>query len=227
MTHQEAVDTLATERYLLDDMAGTDREAFEEHFFSCEACAADLRTASAMLQGAQEGFAGQATSNVVTMPVKRAAVSAPAWYRSAAPAWAAAAVLALVAGYQSLVIVPSLRQDTAPRAIVPVTLRPESRGGETMVAPVSPSEPVSLALDVNDAPQGGELAFELNSADGRHIVSGRAPAPAPGTPLLLLMPSWTLRAPMHYILSVHDAAPSGRLLGDYRFAVSSPSTPRP
>jgi predicted anti-sigma-YlaC factor YlaD len=114
VTHQEAVDTLATERYLLDDMAGTDREAFEEHFFSCEACAADLRTASAMLQGAQEGFAGQATSNVVTMPVKRAAVSAPAWYRSAAPAWAAAAVLALVAGYQSLVVVPSLRQDTGP-----------------------------------------------------------------------------------------------------------------
>src|SRR6185436_3414183 len=130
VTHQEAVDTLATERYLLDDMAGTDREAFEEHFFSCEACAADLRTASAMLQGAQEGFAGQATSNVVTMPVKRAAVSAPAWYRSAAPAWAAAAVLALVAGYQSLVVVPSLRLGTASLAVVPVTLRSVCRGGE-------------------------------------------------------------------------------------------------
>lgn len=227
MTHQEAVDTLATERYLLDEMAGADRQAFEEHFFSCEECAGDLRTASAMLQGVHEGFAGQAASNVVAMPLKRAAVSSQAWYRSAAPAWAAAAVLAIVASYQSFVAVPALRQDTAPRAIVPVTLRPESRGGETVVPPVSPTEAVSLALDVNEAPQGGELAFDLSGADGRHIVSGRAPAPAPGTPLLLLMPSWTLRAPMHYILSVRDAAPSGRLLGEYRFAVSSPSTPHP
>jgi hypothetical protein len=227
VTHQEAVDTLATERYLLDDMAGADRRAFEEHFFLCEECADDLRTASAMLQGAQEGFAGQTTSNVVAMPVKRAVVSSPAWYRSGAPAWAAAAVLAIVAGYQSFVVVPSLRRDTAPRAIVPVTLRPESRGGETIVPPVSPTEAVSLALDVNEAPQGGELTFDLSSADGRHIVSGRAPAPAPGTPLLLLMPAWTLRTPMHYILSVHDAAPSGRLLGEYRFAVASPSTLHP
>src|SRR5258705_5950403 len=67
VTHQEAVDTLATERYLLDDITGADRQAFEEHFFSCEVCADDLRTASAMLQGAHEGFAGQATSNVVAM----------------------------------------------------------------------------------------------------------------------------------------------------------------
>jgi hypothetical protein len=27
---------------------------------------------------------------------------------------------------------------------------------------------------------------------------------------------------MHYILTVHDAAPEGRPLGEYRFAVSTP-----
>jgi hypothetical protein len=52
-------------------------------------------------------------------------------------------------------------------------------------------------------------------------VSGRAPAPAPGSPLLLLMPSWTLVGPMHYILSVHDGTGTGRLLGEYRFTVSA------
>ena len=45
------------------------------------------------------------------------------------------------------------------------------------------------------------------STDGRQIVSGRAAAPAPGSPLLLLMPSSTLVGSMHYILSVHDAGP--------------------
>ena len=58
MTHQEAVDTLASERYLLDDMSAEDRQTFEDHFFSCDVCADDLRIASAMLQGAKAGFAG-------------------------------------------------------------------------------------------------------------------------------------------------------------------------
>ena len=59
------------------------------------------------------------------------------------------------------------------------------------------------------------------TASQRMIVSGRAPAPAPGSPLLLLMPSWTLVGPMHYILSIHDGGGTGRLLGEYRFTVSA------
>jgi hypothetical protein len=51
-------------------------------------------------------------------------------------------------------------------------------------------------------------------------VSGRAAAPAPGTPLLLLIPSMTLAGSMHYVLSVRDAGSSSRLLGEYRFEVS-------
>jgi anti-sigma factor RsiW len=221
VTHQEAVDTLATERFLLDDMSDEDRQAFEEHFFSCDACADDLRIAGAMVQGAKAGFAGSSTSGrVVPMTVKRPIAGNSAWYRSAALPWAAAATLAFVAAYQSLWVVPSLRRDTSPVALVPVTLHPESRGREALVLLASGTAFVSLALEVNDAPQGGELAYDLNSSDGRHIVSGQAAAPPSGTPLLLLMPS-TLVSPMHYILSVHDAAAPGRLLGEYRFAVST------
>ena len=53
------------------------------------------------------------------------------------------------------------------------------------------------------------------------IVSGRAAAPAPGTPLLFAdaRGHWSGRS--HYILSVHDAGPSNRTLGEYRFAVSA------
>ena len=132
---------------------------------------------------------------------------------------AAAATLALAVGYQSF-RTPAV-QETAPVALVPVTLHPASRGGEAIVPLRSGGGPASLALDINEPVPGGELTYDLSTADGRHIVSGRAAAPASGTPLLLLMPSWTLAGPMHYILSVHEAGPSGRSLGEYRFAVSA------
>jgi hypothetical protein len=222
MTHQEAVDTLAAERYLLDEMSDEDRQTYEEHYFECETCADDLRVATAMMQGAKEGFASSATGRVVSITADRSAGRKTAWYRSAALPWAAAATLAVVAGYESLWVVPSLRRGALPLVLTPQALRPQSRGAETVIPFEAHGGPTTLAIEVNEAPQAGEVTYDLSSTDGRHIVSGRAPAPAPGSPLLLLMPSWTLVGPMHYILSVHDAAGTGRLLGEYRFVVSAP-----
>lgn len=218
MTHQEAVESLATERYLLDDMSNSDRQAFEDHFFSCELCADDMRVAAAMFKGAKAGFAGGAATAQVLPMVARSAVKAPVWYRSTALPWAAAAALALVTTYQSFWVVPSLRRDQSPLAIVPVTLRPASRGAEPVVPLSSDGTPITLAIEINEPADTGQLIYELKNADGRPIVSGRAAAPAPGTPLLLLIPS-TLVGPSHYSLSVHDAGPSNRPLGEYRFAV--------
>jgi hypothetical protein len=206
MTHQEAVDTLAVERYLLGEMSDEHRQTFEAHYFECETCADDLRVTTAMLQGAKEGFAGTAARRT-------------AWYRSAALPWAAAATLAVVAGYESLWVVPSLRRGASPLALTPLTLRPQSRGAEAVIAVDARGGPATLAIEINEPAQAGEVTYDLSSTDGRHIVSGRAPAPAPGSPLLLLMPSWTLVGPMHYILSIHDGAGTGRLLGEYRFSV--------
>ena len=35
MDHSEAVQLMATERYLLGELSPDQREAFEEHFFEC------------------------------------------------------------------------------------------------------------------------------------------------------------------------------------------------
>ena len=218
MTHQEAVESLAAERYLLDDMSSLDRQAFEDHFFSCELCADDMRVAAAMFKGAKAGFAGGAATAQVVPMVPRSAVKAPVWYRSAALPWAAAAALGFVTTYQSFWVVPSLRRDMSAVAIVPVSLRPASRGAEVVVPQPSAGAPITLAIEINEPADNGQLIYDLTSADGRPIVSGRAAAPAAGAPLLLLIPS-TLVGPSHYILSVHDAGSSNRTLGEYRFAV--------
>jgi hypothetical protein len=219
VTHQEAIDTLASERYLLNDMSGEDRLAYEDHFFSCETCAGDLRSAAAMLEGARSGFAGRRPpARVVALTPKTGAGAPRTWWRSAALPWAAAAALACVAVYQSVRVGPSQRLDSSPVALVPVALHAASRGAEAVVPLDAGARLVSLALDVNDA-QSGELTFELATSEGRLITSGRVAAPAPGTPLLLLLPSSTLAAPAHYVLSLGEAGTPPRPLGEYRFAL--------
>jgi hypothetical protein len=213
MTHKDAVETTAVERYLLGEMSDTDRLTFEEHYFSCAECAEELRSAASMLEGARSGLAETSRGNVRAFESAPAKRQTMAWYRSAALPWAVAATLAVAVGYQSLRPWSGGRVNVY--ALSPVTLRPQSRGVEPTVQLGPGAGPVTLAIEVNDGREGSQELYELTQAGGERVVSGSAPAPAPGSPLLLLIPAWTLAAPMHYILSVHDA--DGRLLGEYRF----------
>jgi hypothetical protein len=223
VTHQEAVETLATERYLLDEMSDGDRHAFEEHYFSCEACADDVRTANRMAEAAKGVFAGESASRPTTAAVVNLQAAKTAqtarWSRSAFVPWALAASLAVFAAYQSLLVVPGLRSELAPRALHPITLRPDSRGQEPVVRPGPGADGITLAIDVNDVREGADLSYEIKDASGRRVAARHAEAPRPGTPLLLWLPASALAEDAHYVLSIDDAA-SGRSLGTYRFVRS-------
>jgi hypothetical protein len=43
MDHETAIRINATERYFLGELTGEDRDAFEEHYFSCPDCSEDVR----------------------------------------------------------------------------------------------------------------------------------------------------------------------------------------
>lgn len=53
MNHEEAIHTLAAERYTMDEMTREDREAFEEHYFECDDCWSDVRRAEMFRQNAK------------------------------------------------------------------------------------------------------------------------------------------------------------------------------
>ena len=55
MTHEQAVSTFASERYLLEEMTEPERTVFEEHYFSCVDCADDVRMGAVMSDGARAG----------------------------------------------------------------------------------------------------------------------------------------------------------------------------
>ncbi len=107
----------------------------------------------------------------------------------------------------------------APQALTAVLLRPASRGAVPTVSIATPH--AALALDV-EAAGATAVSYELRSADAGDslVASGQAPAPAAGSPLLLVIPTFTLRPEQQYILSVRDAAEPQRSLGDFRFAAT-------
>jgi anti-sigma factor RsiW len=49
ISHEEAVRTLATEKYLLGELYPELRDQFEEHLFDCQQCAFDLWAAATFL----------------------------------------------------------------------------------------------------------------------------------------------------------------------------------
>ena len=213
MTHADAIRTLAVERYLLDEMPEIERFAFEDHFFDCVDCADDLREGSTMRKAVKAGLLPQASRPATISP----AIAKRRWTPSVVLPWAAAAMLALAVGYQSLAPARDGRLQIS--TLTPVTIRPDSRGAVPTVSIAGDADAVTLALDV-DAPAGADLTYVLRSSAGARIADGRITAPPAGTPLLLLVPVWTLTPNTQYSLAVQGAA-DGQAIGEYRFGVAA------
>jgi anti-sigma factor RsiW len=99
MEHQEATRTQASSRYLLGELSATEREAFEEHYFSCPLCAEEVRLGASLADNAKAVFSEPSFRRETEW---RARPRWMAWLRPATlvPTAAAAALLILY-GYQA------------------------------------------------------------------------------------------------------------------------------
>jgi hypothetical protein len=213
MDHREAIQSMAAERYLLEEMSELERHAFEEHYFSCPECADDVRAGALLRTGVKEGLA-----SVDAEPKPIAFAPRPAtraWKPAVFVPWAAAATLALVVGYQATTDRRADALDERVVALAPVALRPASRGAEAIIA--VPTGAVTLALEVNTVGIAGPLSYELADGRGNRVGAGTADLPPAGL-LLLLIPGSTLEPSGRYTLSVRGG---DQLVGEYRFAVAA------
>ncbi len=244
MDHRKAIETKASERYLLNEMTELEQHLFEEHYFSCETCAEDVRTGLLFRETAQSIFAedraGQLEKEeraaVATLPQplpdsKRPpkAMRAPetwqdqgGWFDWMRPSTliplAASVSFACITAWQSLVTVPGLRNVAAPAVAAPVVLASATRGDLPVVtAPANGLMAVSVYVNGN-APQ---VAFDLLSKGDTIIHSGNGPAPAPGAPLVLFFPVSVVKQPGEHKLLLREssAGAPGAALGEYRFVI--------
>jgi hypothetical protein len=223
MTHEDALDTMASERYLLGEMSELERHRFEEHYFSCPECAADVRDGALMRDATTLAFATQRHPIAAADTMHGTGAKVLSWRQRLRPAalvpLAAAATFALMAGYQSMIVIPRLQEGFAAQAIVPVVLRPAARGSEQVISISRDSAFVSLEPDLTATPSANVLTYQLKTDGGGEVLSGNAAAPTQGARLLLLVPTSKLTQPGRYTLTVHDGRADGPVLGEFSLMV--------
>jgi hypothetical protein len=179
MEHEQSVQNLAVEGYLLGQMTAEEREAFENHYFECAVCADDLRAASRFMQEARAIFAAEGRTPAPAQSVpERRAWSWGGWLRPQF-ALAAIAVLAIFSGVEGLGTIPNLQrrlnEANTPRILNPTHLRGQTRGSQmqgsqTQGGPTAlksmAGEPAEFIFDLPESPTK-EAQFVIESTDGR------------------------------------------------------------
>lgn len=178
MKHDEALQLKAAERYLLDEFSPEMREQFEEHFFSCPECAADVRMGAAFIEQSHKALASHPP--VLSMP---AVPSKSGWF-----AWrwtpvlgAAFAVLLLVVGYQTFVVSPKMSKTIAglrePQVLASTYLsNGTARGDSRPRVTVQPGQPFVLFVDMPANSRYQSYSAELMDPSGKRVWSLAIPA---------------------------------------------------
>jgi len=137
MEHREAIEMMASEKYLLDELTPELRDAYEEHFFDCLECARDVHLGAVFIDQAKVVLP-EMMAAVAQASDRAAATTKPAnekrdwfaWLRPALMVPAFACLLAIV-GYQNLVTYPALQAAaTGPRILPSATvIHDDTRSG--------------------------------------------------------------------------------------------------
>jgi Putative zinc-finger len=147
MDHNQALQSQACEKYLLGELPPAERDAFEDHYFSCAECAIQLRSAADFLGASREILAAsgvlQGKSDAAPVPRRWFA-----WLLRPAFAVPAFALLLAVIGYQNFVTIPGYKQAAAPRVLPMHSLiTANTLGDESLSFTVPADQPFGLYVD--------------------------------------------------------------------------------
>ena len=215
MNHTEAVEQMAAERYLLDELKPDAREAFEEHFFDCPECAVDLRAGTVFVAETKVQLPKLVAASSAVRPRTVISKEKPSFWISlwrpafAAPAFAA---LLLVLFYQNAVTFPALRDAANRPRIVPVApLSGAMRGGQHTTVTVDRAHGLAVPVDLfaePGMPAAASYSFDLRDARGKEAWSASVAATATDQSVSVVIPGAPLRDGS-YTLSVTGVSAQG------------------
>ena len=190
MDHEVVAAQKMTERYLLDELDPSTRDDFENHYFNCTECAADVQAAALLIERIRDGAIPD--PDVQVAPVQHVRPTAPrlAWLRPAFIVPVMATLLAVV-GYQNLVTYPRLtRQLNSPRVLAwaPVNLNTYGSEGPTITA--KPGQPFLLLVRIPPGGPYSKCIVELYNPAGKIEWSFAFTVPASST-----QDQWPLQVP--------------------------------
>lgn len=197
MNHMTAIRELMTSRYFLGELSEQEREEFEQHYFDCPECAADVRAAYTFTANAREVL----SAPVVAEPAPRPLFGFWNW-RFAPLAVLNFALLASFS-YDSFWRIPELRRQLrraeTPQIAQEVMVPPGARGAS---AAVNVHVSGGMLEPVFDLPQRFEsYSYEITGPSGGQKLNGNLAAPSDDQ-LKLIIPLAGLN-PGSYVLLLH------------------------
>jgi len=191
MDHEMVAAQKMTERYLLDELDPAARDEFEEHYFNCTECAADVQAAALLVERIREGAIPDPEVHAAPVPPVRP--TAPAWLAWLRPAFIVPvmAILLAVVGYQNLVTYPQLtRQLHSPQVLAwaPVNLNTYGSEGPTITA--QPGQAFLLLVRIPPGGSYSKYTAELYNPAGKLECSFAFTVPASS-----MRDQWPLQVP--------------------------------
>jgi hypothetical protein len=198
--HEECVESMTAEKYILGELPAVERDRFEEHYFECPECADAVRSLASLRVGTRAGLCLSPESSPLRQTGEKWFRRWHAWlFQPQAAVAFAALALAAVTEYQNV----QLKSLLQPQVLRSVTLQPASRGETATIHSEPAGGFVLLEADLPGA--SGKLNWTLRSAGGELTSAGTGMAPEAGLLFKVLVPSEQLTA------------------SDYRFEVRSDS----
>lgn len=163
--HQQAIRTLAAERYMLGQMTDAERETFEEHYFNCRFCVEDVKGIDLMSRAVRQQPKQQ--------PVRK-------WRPMTVAPWAVAASLAGALALQPIVMrtapVISVAAPAIPLAeeeyVSPTLLKQVTRSAVAAPTKLPAGRRINQYLEINHDPQYTLYHWELRTDEAKSVGSG-------------------------------------------------------
>lgn len=222
MNHQQATQLMAVEGYLLDELTPEVRDQFEEHFFDCQECAADLHATAGFMDAARKEF------RLHPVPKPAAVVKGKSRLALLRPAlvWSALAASLLVIAYQNVVVYPRFKTEIAelktPEILPSLSLvNGNSRGGQIPAVTVGARQPFLLLLDIPAQDRFSSYTCLLYSPSGSLSWRVEVSAQLVKDTVSIRVPSAD-RPPGEYTLTVQgNSNGTAAELARYRFTLNS------
>lgn len=208
MDHRTATRLGATEKYFLGELSEPERAEFEEHYFTCEVCGADVRQAASFLSAARSALVDTDSSQKATLPTPRRVSGWTSDSSLKVAAGIAFASLLGVTGYQRFIEIPRLQrdiQDAQTIRAVPSYFLALSRGEPPIVAISKTDRFVVLTLSQSSDQSYPSYRCTLQDGAGRTLRSEVLPAPTAADELEILLPVTDL-VDGRYTLAVQGVA---------------------
>jgi hypothetical protein len=191
MNHQDALQQMAVERYLLGELSGTSLDSFEEHLFECPECAMDVKTGITFVDVARTELS--ARGKVAAPHVG----SSQSWVSRLTSPWIMAPALAvclLLLAFQTFVVQPRMKLEVArtqgPAVLNPLVLANAGARGDSIPEIAAPEHgSFVVSLDVPTAGGFSSYTCSLYAPDGLLLWQTTIPPEQARDALLISVPA--------------------------------------